>query len=89
MLVPNLARGPGLVDEPPPERLVGRELGPQDLQGNLVALRFAYGAEDDAHPAFPEPFLEAVDTETRAWFEIRHGREDRRGAPLPGAATMT
>ena len=73
MLVPDLAGGPRLVDEPPPERLVGRELGPQDLQGDLVALRFADGAEDDAHPAL-EPFLEAVDAEPRAWFEIRHAR---------------
>jgi hypothetical protein len=29
------------VDEPPPERLVGGELGAQDLQGDLVAFRFA------------------------------------------------
>jgi hypothetical protein len=76
------------VDEAPPERLVGRELGAQDLEGDLVALRFSDCAEDDTHPALPEPFLEAVGTETRAWFEIRHGREDRRGTPLPAAATM-
>jgi hypothetical protein len=74
VLVPDFAGCARFVDEAPPERLVARELGAQDLQGDLVALRFADGAEYDAHPALPEPFLEAVDAETRAWFEIRHAR---------------
>ena len=66
MLVPDLARRARLVDESPPERLVGRELGAEHLERDLVALGFAYGTEDDAHPAFPEPLLEAVGAEPRA-----------------------
>ena len=79
MLVPNLACRARLVDEPLPERLVGRELGAEHLEGDLVALGFAHGPEDHAHPALAQPFLQAVGAEPLTGFEIRHGREDSRG----------
>src|SRR5207344_87894 len=51
----------------------------------LLALGLANGAEDDAHRAFAQPFLEAVGAEPRAWFEIRHARRivrfQERSAP--------
>ncbi len=63
MLVPDLAGRPGLVHEPAPERLVGRQLRAQDLQRDLVALGLADGAEDHAHPALAEALLESVGAE--------------------------
>jgi hypothetical protein len=89
VLVPHLAGRARLVHEPPPERLVGRQLGAQDLERDLVALGLLDRAEDDSHRALAEPFLEAVGAEPVARFEIRHDREDSpptppRPGPVPG-----
>ena len=88
VLVPDLAGRARLVDEPLPERLVGRELGAQHLERDLVALGFADGAEDDAHPALAQPFLESIGAESRARFQIRHARRivRCRKCPVLGAA---
>jgi hypothetical protein len=82
VLVPDLAGRPGLVHEPPPERLVGRQLGPKDLERDLLALRFADRAVDDAHPAFAQALLESVGPEAPAGFELGHVLRIA-GAPAP------
>ena len=68
----DLAGRPGLVHEPAPKRVVGRELRPEHLQRDLVALGLVDGAEDHAHPTLAEAFLESIGADAPAGFEFGH-----------------
>ena len=65
-------RGLGLVDEPPPERVVGRQLATQQLQDHLAGGRGLFGDVDRPHAALSEHGLDAVARDLGADPLVRH-----------------